>query len=51
MTTDECDTISMMLYVKDRYDISNKAYHEMARICRGMPRHYLLKQRITELTI
>lgn len=49
MTTDECDTISMMLYVKDRYDISNKAYHEMARICRSMPRHYLLKQRITEL--
>lgn len=49
MTGDEFDTINMMLFVKDRYDISNNAYHEMARICRNMPRHYLLKQRIAEL--
>ena len=49
MTDDEFDTVSMMLFVKERYDISNNAYHEMARICRSMPRHYLLKQRIAEL--
>lgn len=49
MTTDKCDVISMMLFVKDRYDVSNNAYHEMARICHAMPRHYFLKKRIAEL--
>ena len=44
MTTDKCDVISMMLFVKDRYDVSNNACHEMARICCAMPRHYLLKR-------
>ena len=39
----------MMLYVKDKYNISGSAYHELASLCREMPRHYRLKQRITEL--
>ena len=43
------DIVSMMLYVKDRYNISGNAYHEMASLCRQMPRHYTLKQRISEL--
>ena len=41
--------ISMMLYVKDRYNISGSAYHELASLCRQMPRHYRLKERIAEL--
>ena len=49
LTDDQKDTISMMLYVKDRYNVSNDAYHEMSRICRSMPRQYCLKQRIAEL--
>lgn len=43
-------TITMALYIKDRYSISGQAYHEMARIIfKQMPRHYKLKQHITEL--
>ena len=45
----DVDMISMMLYVKDKYNVSGTAYHEMASLAREMPRHYLLKQRISEL--
>lgn len=38
----ERDIVSMMLYVKDRY---GSAYHEMAKLCRDMPRHYKVKQK------
>ena len=49
MTQDDEDQINMMLFVKDRYDLSQDAYHEMAKICKEMPRHYLLKRRVAEL--
>ena len=49
VTEDERDVISMMLYVKDRYSVSKDAYHQMARICKGIPREYPLKQWIAEL--
>ena len=49
MTQDDEDQINMMLFVKDRYDLSHDAYHEMAKICKEMPRHYLLKRRVAEL--
>ena len=49
MTQKDQDIVSMMLYVKDRYHISGSAYHEMASLCHQMPRHYCLKQRISEL--
>ncbi len=45
----DLDIISIMLYAKDKYDVSGNAYHEMARICKEMPRHYQLKKRISEL--
>lgn len=38
-----------MLYVKDRFNVSGQAYHEMASLCKQLPRHYRLKQRISEL--
>ena len=39
----------MMILVKDQYNVSGRAYHEMARICKEMPRHYRIKERIGEL--
>ncbi len=45
----ELDRVSMMLYVKDRYSISGSAYHEMAKLCGEMPRHYKVKNKIAEL--
>jgi len=31
------------------YQVSGSAYHEFAKICQEMPRHYKLKRRISEL--
>lgn len=45
----DVDILNMMLYVKDKYNISGTAYHEMAQLCKNMPRHYKLKERISEL--
>ncbi len=45
----EVDTLNMMLCVKNRFDVSGGAYHEMAQLCREVPRHYKLKDRIAEL--
>ena len=46
---EQLDTINMMLYIKDWYNISDSAYNEMAKVCKEMPRHYRLKRRIQEL--
>ena len=46
---EDVDMLSMMVYVKDRFSVSGSAYHEMARVCKKMPRHYKLKQKIAEL--
>ena len=45
----DVDILNIMLYVKDKYNISGTAYHEMAQLCKNMPRHYKLKERISEL--
>ncbi len=49
VSQDELDIISMMLLAKDWYNVSSRAYHEMASICKSMPKHYKLKRQITEL--
>ena len=45
----ELGTLNMMLFIKDKFNISGGAYHEMAQLCKKMSRYYQLKQRITEL--
>lgn len=30
--------------LKDRFQISGEAYHEMTKICKALPRSYLIKQ-------
>ena len=49
LNEDEIDLVSMMLYVKDKYNASGSAYHEMASLCSTMPRHYRLKEKISQL--
>ena len=41
--------INMLLFVKDKYDVSGRAYHELASICKQLPRHYKLQRRSSEL--
>ena len=45
----DMDNINMMLYIKDKFNVSGGAYHELSQICKSMPRHYKIKDRIREL--
>ncbi len=45
LTSELADVVTMMLYVKDRYDVTGRAYHQMTKLCKQMPRHYCLKEK------
>lgn len=49
VTSDKLDMLNMILFVKDRCNVSGEAYHQLARICKELPRHWKLKRRIQEL--
>lgn len=46
---DDIDRLDMILLIKDSYRVSDAAYHEMAQLCKSLPRHYKLKDRTKEL--
>ena len=46
---DDVDMTDMTLYVKDWYNVSHDAYHELAKLCNEMARQYEIKRRISEL--
>ena len=37
------ELINMVLLIKDKHSISGRAYHEIASVCKTMPKHYKLK--------
>ena len=41
---DDKDTIRALLYIMDKYCVSDSAYHEISMIVDGLPRSYLIKQ-------
>ena len=41
--TSDLDLLDMMLFVKDSHSISDIAYHEMAQLCKQLPRQYKVK--------
>jgi len=49
VTEDSLDMLNMILLIKDSYNISGGAYHELASICKSLPRHHKIKQRIRKL--
>ena len=48
-TEEEIDLLNMILYIKDKCNVSGAAYHELAQLCKSMPCHYKLKDRIAQL--
>ena len=40
----------MMLFISNHFDVSGQVYHEMAKVCKQIPRHYKLTNRIAELS-
>lgn len=47
--TQDFELINMVLLIKEKHSISGRAYQEMASVCKTMPKHYKLKQRVKEL--
>ena len=45
MTTQDSDDyfLEMVLYVKERFGLSNAAHHELSMVCRGLPRSWKMK--------
>ena len=35
VSEEEMDILNMLLYLKDRFNISGSAYHKMAQLCKG----------------
>ena len=46
ISDDDLDTLNMMLYVKDKYNVSGQAYHEFAKNCKQLPRHWKIKNKL-----
>ena len=46
---DDLQSINMMLYVKEKYGISNQAYHELSMSCKSMPRSWKLMEQVRDL--
>lgn len=49
ITEENVDVLNMLLLIKDQYNISSSAYHELSQVCKSLPRSYKLKERIKEL--
>lgn len=49
LTEENIDILNMILLIKDQYNISSSAYHELTQICKALPRTYRVKERIKEL--
>ena len=49
MSEESLERVNMILYIKDWYNVSDCAYHELAKVCAQMPRQYKLRERISEL--
>ena len=45
----DLDELNLMLYVKEKFGVSNQAYHEMSIACKSLPRSWKLKDRVKEM--
>lgn len=49
LNNDDIDNINMWLYLKDKFNISNEAWHEIAIKANDLPNIYSIKKQINEL--
>ena len=49
ISEDAVNTINMMLYIKDWHNLSDSAYHELAKVCTQMPQPHKLRERTAAL--
>ena len=46
LTDEEIDDVNFLLYTKERFNISNEAYHELSMIFKELPRSWKVQERI-----
>lgn len=46
LTDEDIDQINLLLYTKERFNVSNEAYHELSMICKDLPRSWKVRERI-----
>ena len=49
ITSSDLDDVHMLLFIKDRFNISNSAYHELPLTCSHLPRGSSLIQRMADI--
>lgn len=49
LTDQDIDEIHLLLYSKERFNVSNEAYHELSMICKDLPRSWKVQERIKAL--
>ena len=49
LTDEDIDEINLLLYTKERFNISNEAYHELTMIFKDLPRSWKIQDRIREI--
>ena len=49
LNSDEIDDINLWIYIKDKYNISDQAWKELAIKATDMPNAYRIKKNITDL--
>lgn len=46
LTDKEIDHINLLFYTKERFNVSNDAYHELSMTCKELPRSWGVQERI-----
>ena len=49
LTDQQIDDITLMLYVKDRFQVSDQAWHELSQLAGDIPSLYGIKKRMEQL--
>lgn len=49
LTDEDIDEINLLLYTKERFNVSNEAYHELTMICKDLSRSWKIQDRIREI--
>ena len=49
LNDEDIDQINMLLYTKERFNLSNDAYHELSMVCKELPRSWKIQERIKKL--
>lgn len=49
VSEEQLQLLNMMFFIKDKCNVSSRAYQELAKVYKFMPRYYKIQERIAEL--